>query len=215
MTAEDLLARTIAIVDEVRIRLLAASGVVGCVIGLGVLAATPAVGEEQLRAGAKDVSLAGGYSMSGQLGPDRGDEVRGLHLLPHLGFVVTDERGPGWVRGNFELLAEPTLIHLDQGDSTAVGIAFLGRWLFAGWGRVRPYFEIGAGVLGGDVDVPGTSCNTNFILQGGPGVLVFVAPSTAITLGYRFHHISNAHVCGDNLGLNSSLFVVGLSYFFP
>jgi hypothetical protein len=55
----------------------------------------------------------------------------------------------------------------------------------------------------------------NFLIEGGPGVLFFVSKDTAVTVGYRFQHISNADRCSKNQGLNSSLFTLGLSYFFP
>ena len=79
----------------------------------------------------------------------------------------------------------------------------------------RPWI---GGTLGGvllGLGVLGPNCDVNFVIQGGPGVLVFVSQNTAITAAYRFHHLSNADRCPQNLGLNSSLFTVGLSYFFP
>jgi hypothetical protein len=42
-----------------------------------------------------------------------------------------------------------------------------------------------------------------------------VSESTAITAGYRFHHLPNAGQCDKNFGLNSSLFVLRVSYCFP
>jgi hypothetical protein len=41
-----------------------------------------------------------------------------------------------------------------------------------------------------------------------------VAERTAVTAGYRFQHLSNGDRCDQNLGLNSSLFTVGVSHFF-
>ena len=46
-------------------------------------------------------------------------------------------------------------------------------------------------------------------------MLLFMSQSTAVTVGYRFHHLSNAHLCSKNIGLNSSQFILGFSYFFP
>jgi hypothetical protein len=58
-------------------------------------------------------------------------------------------------------------------------------------------------------------CDVNFIIVGGAGLLWFVAERTALTAGYRFQHLSNNDSCDQNLGINSSLFTIGLSYFFP
>jgi hypothetical protein len=91
-----------------------------------------------------------------------------VHLLPHLGYFVTGEIGDGAVRGNLEIIVEPTLIHLDASNSaTLIGVAVLPRWVFAAFPRVRPYLEAGAGVVGGQVDLSQTNCDINFILEGG------------------------------------------------
>jgi hypothetical protein len=58
------------------------------------------------------------------------------------------------VRGNLEVLVEPTLIYLDASTSaTVVGVAILPRWVFAASPRVRPYLEAGAGIVGGRIDL--------------------------------------------------------------
>jgi opacity protein-like surface antigen len=186
-------------------------------IGIQLVAgAGPAPGEERLRAGMKDLGFAGGYSISHQT-HQGAEDVDGWHLLPHLGFVLTDELGPGWSRGNFEVLAEPTLIHFrsDKNSGTAGGLTAVARWVFATPGVVRPYLEAGIGVLGGQLNFRQTNCDVNYVLEGGPGLLWFVSDTTAVTLGYRFQHISNADACDKNLGLNSSVFILGISHFFP
>ena len=110
--------------------------------------------------------------------------------------LLTDEHGDGAFKGNFGLILEPTYIHLDAKPSADVGGgSILARWLFSGTNTVRPYFEAGAGFILGQIDLTQTRCDTNFILEGGPGVLVFVNERTAVTVGYRFQHISNAGVC--------------------
>ena len=146
--------------------------------------------------------------------------VTGFHLLPHLGLFVTDEgrpRGvPDWARGTLELLVEPTLVHLDTRESdNHAGVSTLIRWVFAGHGRARPYLEAGGGLLVGESGIPQTHCDVLFALQAGAGVLLFYSDRHAVTLGYRFHHISNGSRCAGNFGLNSAAFSVGVSTFFP
>jgi lipid A 3-O-deacylase len=175
-----------------------------------------AAAEERFRFGTKDLTLAGAYSRSheSQAGTE---EVDGFQLLPHFGFFLSDEQGPGWVRGNFELLAEPTVLHVEarSQSGTAAGLSALGRWVFATGGVVRPFLEAGLGVLFGQLDLRQTNCEVNFAIQGGPGLLVFLSERTALTVSYRFQHISNADSCEKNLGLNSSVFILGISYYFP
>jgi hypothetical protein len=82
---------------------------------------------------------------------------------------------------------------------------------------VRPFVEAGFGVLGGKVDLAETTCDLNFLLQAGGGALFFVDRdrTTAISLAYRFQHISNAGRCDQNIGINSSAVVIGIEWFFP
>jgi hypothetical protein len=170
---------------------------------------------ERFHAGTAELTLAGGYSFSHETFDVEGVET--FQLLPHFGYFLTDERGPSGLRGNLEAIAEPSLVRFDSGSDseTAGGITALGRWVFATEWIVRPYFELGLGVLGGKLNLRQTDCSLNYIIEGGPGLLVFVSERAAVTAGYRFQHISNAGVCDQNLGLNSSLFTVGVTYFFP
>jgi len=56
------------------------------------------------------------------------------------------------------------------------------------------------------------NCKPNFVLEGGPGVVLFMCQHAAIDIGYRVHHIANGGQC-SNQGFNSNVGVIGLSYF--
>jgi opacity protein-like surface antigen len=179
---------------------------VGAMIAAGILAGGPARAGERFHFGVKDLSLAsGGYSVS----HDRHgvEQVDGIQLLPHFGYVL-------WPY--FEVLAEPTLVSFrsDSASSAAGGLSLLGRLVFDTGTRFVPYLEAGMGILGGKLDFRQTNCNPNFILAGGTGVLIFVTEGTAINVGYRLQHVSNADRCAENLGINSSLLTIGVSHFF-
>jgi hypothetical protein len=185
---------------------------------VAVVSGAPGVAAAQgpLAAGQWSLAVAGAASVSHNLSRVDLDTVYGVQLLPHVGYVVTGEAGTSWLRGQFQLLAEPTLMNLEAEPSTTVGgLSVLGRWVFAGTGVVRPFVEGGAGALGGQVDLRETTCDLNFLLQGGVGALVFIDRATAVSLGYRFQHISNAGRCTPNLGINSSAVVIGIEWFFP
>jgi Lipid A 3-O-deacylase (PagL) len=180
-------------------------------VAMTALCATPA-GAESIRAGALEWTLAAGGG--GSLPNKELETVTSFHLLPHLGYFVTGEIGDGALRGNFELLVEPTLIHLDASNSaTVLGVAILPRWVFAASPRLRPYVEAGGGVLAGQVDLRQTNCDVNFVLEAGAGAMIFLAEHVALTLSARFHHVSNANRCGENDGINSIIGIVGVSYF--
>jgi hypothetical protein len=190
---------------------------VGTLIALqaGAGAGTAAAQALRLPAGTKDLSLAAAYSVSHRtVGGEDVQTVDGLHLIPHVGYVVVDTSAS--VAGSLEVLAEPTLMHLDDsGSATLVGLAAMLRWLFTGWPVLYPFVEGGAGVVAGDADLRQTNCDVNYVVQGGVGGLVPLSERTAVTLGYRFQHLSNGDRCSNNLGLNSSVIHVGFSYFFP
>jgi len=183
--------------------------------GILIAASGRADAEERFRFGTKDLTVAAGYSFG--LAQSGTETVDGVQVLPHFGYFLTDERGPPGLRGNFELLAEPTLVHLTaKSDSgTGVGLAVLGRWIFATDWAVRPYLEFGLGLLAGNFDFRQTNCDVNYIIEGGPGLLGFLSDQVAVTASFRIQHISNASSCTQNLGLNSGLVTVGISYFFP
>jgi lipid A 3-O-deacylase len=169
---------------------------------------------DPLSAGATSVGLGGSVSIShGTV--DGLDTVTGLQLLPNVGYVVSDGLGSGWWQGTLEVLVEPTLMHLasEGSSSTAVGASVLGRWILGG-SRIRPYLEGGVGLLAGEMNIQQSDCSVNFIIQGGPGVLVVLSDMTTLAVGYRFQHISNASMCETNVGINSSTLYLGVSYRF-
>lgn len=174
-------------------------------VAAAVLAGGPARAEERLHSGLLDLSLSVGPSLS----HDRKavDRVYGSHVLPHLGYVVTPY---------FEVLAEPTVVMFRSGSafSPAMGLSLLGRLLLDTGTRVTPFAEAGVGILAGQLEFRQTDCNVNYNLSAGVGVLVFVAERTALSATYRVQHVSNADQCDQNLGINSSVFLIGISHFF-
>jgi opacity protein-like surface antigen len=186
---------------------------------LALLCAAPvSAGEPRLGTGIKEFAAAGGFSSSHNLsGTATG--ITAMHILPHYGWFVTDPGGPrwvpGWLHGSLELIAEPTYLKINRNESTNfVGLTAVGRWVFGTEGRVRPYVEAGVGAMVGESGTVQTDCDLNFSLQAGTGVLLFWSERNAVTVGYRLHHISNGNLCEGNRGLNSALFILGISTFF-
>jgi opacity protein-like surface antigen len=135
-----------------------------------------------------------------------------------LGQVLTDEIGSGWAAGNIELLIEPLAAHYYQPFSaSAFGGSLVVKYNFLDFGRWMPFWDGGAGMLWTDLGprIPEQSTQFNFVLQTGPGVSYFVTEHMAVTVGIRFHHISNAGIGERNIGLNAWLFNVGVSFFTP
>jgi opacity protein-like surface antigen len=187
---------------------------------LALLLAVPAAADDpHLGVGIKEFAAAGGFSSSHNIsGTATG--ITAMHILPHHGWFVTDPGGfrwlPGWLHGSLELIAEPTYLKINRDESTNfVGPTAVARWVFGVEGRFRPYVEAGVGALVGESGTVQTDCDLNFSLQVGTGVLLFWSERNAVTLGYRLHHLSNGNLCTGNRGLNSALFILGISTFFP
>jgi len=56
------------------------------------------------------------------------------------------------------------------------------------------------------------SSQFNFSIDYGAGVQVFTSPDRALTLGYRYFHISNADIA-VNPGTDANVFFIGFSIF--
>jgi opacity protein-like surface antigen len=80
--------------------------------------------------------------------------------------------------------------------------------------RVQPVLNINAGLLHFSRDVPvAGSAATNFTFSWGAGLQIFTSPSRSITVGYRFHHISNANSGNPfNPGIDSNFIYAGFSF---
>jgi hypothetical protein len=70
------------------------------------------------------------------------------------------------------------------------------------------------GVTGTGIAAPDLSGGFQFNLECGPGAYWFITDRLALTGEARFMHISCADISSPNLGLNTVLGLVGISYFF-
>ena len=162
--------------------------------------------------------LTGYWQGNNAFGNEPSANRSAVYFLPQLGLVLTDEIGSGWTSGNVEVLIEPLAAHYYQPFSaSAFGGSLMVKYNFLDFGRWMPFWDGGAGMLWTDLGprIPEQSTQFNFVLQTGPGVSYFVTENTAVTVGIRFHHISNAGIGERNIGLNGCLFNVGISFFSP
>ncbi len=85
---------------------------------------------------------------------------------------------------------------------------------FVHYRHVEPFLTSGGGFLYFNHRMFGTTQQFNFTAQLGGGVQLFTSSRrTAIDLGYKYHHISNANLGDQNPGLDSHMLFVGLSLF--
>jgi len=172
--------------------------------------------EEGFRAGTWHLGVMGGYSMFHKIFQGRAANVHFAPLLPQLGYTVTDVHGPFPVRGSLELILEPTfLITTSPSTSFGEGASLLFRYNFVTGTRWVPFFDLGLGILHWNLRLPSILLSQfNFTLQGGPGLHYFATNHLAITGQVRLHHISNGGLESPNIGINSSVYLLGVSYFF-
>jgi lipid A 3-O-deacylase len=168
-----------------------------------------------LQMGTLEAGLVAGYLAGFDTRPSVSNDRGALYVLPRLGTVVSGELGRGHFLGRLQALVEPLYArYFRPFGATAAGGSLLLKYNFVTFGRWVPYLDGGAGMLWSDLP-PALKYGSpvNFVLQVGPGLQYFVSPNYALTLGVRFHHISNAGIGDRNVGLNGILAYIGIVVF--
>ncbi len=170
-------------------------------------------------AGAQTPVVRGATEWSASAGAARGitflQSVGGeRYLTTQLawGRVLTDLRGPSWMRGRFEWSVEvvPVFAEWSTGKARGVGLTPLGwRWNFAPRGRLAPFADVGGGALWTTAPIPAATTGSNFTAHAGVGLRVFGRDGHALVVSYRLHHISNGNRLRRNPGVNAHLLTVG------
>ena len=168
--------------------------------------------EEGFQSGTWRLGLMGGYSIPHKVFQDRIANVHFAPLLLQIGHTVTDVHGPFHVRGSLELLLEPTFMITTSPSTTfGEGASLLLRYNFVTGTRWVPFFDLGVGILHWNLRLPDfLETQFNFTVQGGPGLHYFATDHLAITGQVRLHHISNAGYDSPNIGVNSTVYLLGV-----
>jgi hypothetical protein len=88
------------------------------------------------------------------------------------------------------------------------------RFYFLPKSRIKPFTQIGAGFIFMNKPMPQPdTMRLNFAGYWGGGVMYQIKRDRAITLTYRYLHISNANVA-YNPGYNANVFALGYSFFY-
>src|SRR5690242_10918168 len=95
------------------------------------------------------------------------------------------------------------------------GITPLGLQLdFRNGSKVHPFVHVNGGLLWFNKSVPIEDAGSfAYVGEAGGGVRIFTSERRAVTLGVRFHHISNGDRQGSNRGLNQFVMYAGFSIF--
>jgi lipid A 3-O-deacylase len=120
-----------------------------------------------------------------------------------------------WYRGNAELVYEAFGGTRESPDRrTVVGVLPMLRYSFATGSRWVPFVNGGVGGAYTDIRHPDLSGGLQFTVQVGAGGHYFLSEERALTLQYRWFHLSNAGIRSPNSGLNTHLFFAGMSWLF-
>jgi len=166
------------------------------------------------RAADREYAFLTGYGITHRgFGATR-TQVQTADALFRYGHFLSGDLGEGWYRVRHELLLElPLHVAVDHDDRIMTGGYILGRWSFTAPREVVPYLFAGGGILYVDLGLPTMGSRLDFSYQGGCGIQRFLSRDTALTLEYRYHHVSNADTATPNEPLNSSKVLFGISYF--
>jgi lipid A 3-O-deacylase len=167
------------------------------------------------KAGVRDFGVSFGPAVGMRVLGSEHKHYFGLGL-GQFGWMLGDVSGEDhWYKGNCEFA-----IDLFGGEQYYPSSAYLVgggpvlRYNFALGNRCVPFVEAGAGVTATDIRDGDLSTTFEFNLQLGLGVHLFVRDDVAFTLEYRFMHLSNAGMDAPNLGVNDSVGLLGITWFF-
>lgn len=140
-----------------------------------------------------------------------------VYLGGHIGRVLSNPVGPGFLRGNLALDVEvfPVVLVFQEDASYAISATLVGRHYLKTSSGVRPFLSFGAGFLWSSADLPPGTSQVNFTPQIGFGIAFAHGPRQTYVLEYRLHHISNADLVMPNPGINSSLIQFRTTFFRP
>jgi hypothetical protein len=95
------------------------------------------------------------------------------------------------------------------------GVTPLGLQLdFANGSKVHPFAHVNGGLLWFNKSVPIEDAGSfAYVGEAGGGVRIFTSEKRAVSVGLRFHHISNGDRTGANRGLNQFVIYAGFSIF--
>ena len=133
-------------------------------------------------------------------------------VLPRVGYVFYEVPRDFYVPGSFEVVLQPSYLTVFQDRTAHVGgLASLLKYNFRTGTNFTPFLEAGAGVSLATIRVPREGTTFNFILQTGVGLQYAISDRHVLSFQWLYHHLSNADTGDHNLGLNTSLFLLGFS----
>lgn len=160
-----------------------------------------------------EIGAGGGIGLKRVAGKVNHDLVIGSMRY---GWTTSDLLGASrWYAGNLTLEAE--FFGANQVNPNAaylIGLTPMLRYTFATGSRWAPFAEAGFGPSYTDIGEPDLSSRFEFNIQSGIGTHYFWNDHHAITMQFRFFHLSNAGIERPNTGVNCGVIMLGTGWFF-
>ena len=175
----------------------------------------PDTGTEQPHRWLSSISLVSGYGVAPLNKTPADYEV--IPILPQFGFDIHPlaEKIHIKPKGLLEFVVEPLMnLVISPGNNAEIGCSLFLRYSDKITSRIAPYVEGGLGFIYTTQHTHEQSTQFNFITQAGLGLQFFLNKHLALTGGYRYRHLSNAHLHVPNRGVNHHFGLVGVRYYF-
>lgn len=152
-----------------------------------------------------ETGLWGEYVHSFRLTRPENPDHQYVFLAPRVGLAL-----PKY--DTLSLVVEPHLGYfLQVRQAWAGGANLLLDWRpLPYYGSWLPFFEIGGGVI--LTEYSKLYGLVNFELQFGLGAHYKLDEKTSLSLGWRFHHLSNGGIYLPNVGINGNMLMLGVSW---
>ncbi|MDD5583622.1 MAG: acyloxyacyl hydrolase [Candidatus Omnitrophica bacterium] len=117
--------------------------------------------------------------------------------------------------GRLDFVLEPFAnAVLKPNDNIEAGSNFLLKYVFPLSKKFQPYIKGGEGISYMSQHTKEQSTQYNFLSQAAAGFHYFINDSLAVTMEYRYRHLSNAGIEKPNNGINTDFVLGGITYYF-
>lgn len=158
-------------------------------------------------------TLLGGYGNTHTNFGDTQERVQVVDLILQYGHFLTKEGGKSWYKVRHEVMIElPFAAVFHPHGAIMAGVNLLACWDFTASEKIVPYVFAGGGLVYTNLNLEGMGRDLNGNYQTGTGIHYFIDKKTVLNFNYRLHHISNANTAEPNEPLNSSKFLVGMTF---
>jgi hypothetical protein len=141
------------------------------------------------------------------------ERVESIDLIPRYGIVRYHKLNDRWYSGRHDVFIEvPISMIITPETAPMVGVNFLAAWQFLSLSRGTPYMFAGGGPVYTTAQIPGLGSKLNGNYQAGIGFAFPRQSGCQFNVEYRLHHISNGGIARPNTPLNSSKFLLGMTF---